>query len=203
MEKQRKLAASDRKKIVIRSAIEVFSESNYRVAKITDIAKRSGITDPMIYKFFASKAELFQEILKITSRKTIENFLSKDFFTEEKLQTKAQYRKAIENSMWTYFSSMETYRRELKIYYQAISEVDDTDVRKVLIDTYQNYATFYQSVLKDGEAEDILDLDIDAETISWDMIGFIIHQSTLFLMDFYKEEDARKLLQSRVQTWIP
>ena len=125
MLKTKRLPAEKRKRVILRAAIDVFSQSNYRVAKISDIAARAGVTDPMIYKFYQSKSDLFQEILNITSSKTLSDFFHRNFYNG-KLSEKIDYKLAIERSLWSYFSSMEKYRRELKIYYQAISEVDNT-----------------------------------------------------------------------------
>lgn len=203
MIKQKKLPAEKRKRVILRAAIEVFSESNYRVARISDIASRAGITDPMIYKFYKSKSELFQEILQITSNKTRQDFLKKDFFENEKLKSKKDFRMALKNSLWSYFSSMERYRKELKIYFQAISEVDEPEIQKVLRDSYKSYASLYQSILQQGKDQGTLALGMETQTIAWDIVGFTIHQSTLFVMGFYSDIDAQILLNRRIQEWIP
>ncbi|NWQ41873.1 TetR/AcrR family transcriptional regulator [Bacillus sp. EB106-08-02-XG196] len=203
MLKPKRMPAEKRKRVIIRAAIEVFSESNYRVAKISEIATRAGVTDPMIYKFFKSKSVLFQEILKKTSSKTLKEFLEQDFFYMEKIVCKEDFRLAVEKSLFSYFASMEKYRKEIKIYFQALSEVDEPDVEKVLKDSYQNYASLYESMLQKGAEANIIQLEMSAKAIAWDIIGFTIHQSTLFLMGFYVEEDAKKLLHQRITMWIP
>ena len=203
MLKPKRLPAEERKRVIIRAAIEVFSESNYRVAKISDIATRAGVTDPMIYKFFKSKSILFQEILIKTSSKTLKDFLEQDFFCIENITSKEDFRLAIEKSLFSYFSSMEKYRKEIKIYFQAISEVDEPDIEKVLKDSYQNYASLYESILQKGTEDNIIQLDMSPKTIAWDIIGFMIQQSTLFLMGFHVEEDTKRLLYQRVTMWIP
>ncbi|MEK4228181.1 TetR/AcrR family transcriptional regulator [Solibacillus sp. FSL H8-0538] len=200
---EKRIPAEKRKRMIIRAAIDVFSESNYRVAKVSDIAERAGITDPMIYKFFKSKSELFQEILITTSEQTIVKFFTREFFQPENLQTKDDYIVTIEKSLWAYFNNMEQFQKELKVYYQAISEVDESDVRKVLRDSYQNYASIYESILQKGTDDGLLHLTMDVRTIAWDIVGFTIQQSTLFIIGFYDVQDMQTLLRKRIQTWIP
>ena len=99
MLKQRRLPAEERKRVILRAAIDVFSESNYRVAKVSEIAARAGVTDPMIYKFFSSKKELFVEVLTITNRKTLEKFGIQNFLMEKRLDDVEHIRVSLEYSL--------------------------------------------------------------------------------------------------------
>ena len=73
----------------------------------------------------------------------------------------------------------------------------------MLRDSYKNYARFYENALQKGLDEKIFNLEMSAKTIAWDIIGFTIHQSSLFVMGFYVEEDAKKLLKRHLEIWIP
>jgi len=46
------------------SASEVFAERGYRGGSIAEIARRSGVTPPVVYDHFASKAALFRQLLE-------------------------------------------------------------------------------------------------------------------------------------------
>ncbi|SFD90153.1 DNA-binding transcriptional regulator, AcrR family [Lentibacillus persicus] len=202
MDSRKRLPAKQRRRILIHAAIDVFSESNFQVAKVADIASRAGISEPMVYKFFNSKKELFLEILDSTSHKTLQNFLAFNREGFEQAASKEELIRLLEESLMTYFDSMETYRKEIKIYFQAISEIDDPDVQEVLKSAYERYADFYDSVLQRAQAKNLIGSALDTKAIAWDIVGFTIHQSTLFIMGYYDKENLKAFLSRRLQTWL-
>jgi AcrR family transcriptional regulator len=203
MQKPKRLPAEKRKRVILRAAIDVFSESNYRVAKTSDIAERAGVTEPMIYKFFDSKKELFLEILKITSEKTLQNYLSNELFDPTNIHNKDDTRNAIEKSVLTYLFSLEKYRKEVKIYYQAISEIDDDDIKSIIKNAYKKYALLYENMLKSTVDKGLLANTTNIRAVAWDIVGFSMYQSTLFVMGNYDERDAKELLKGKLYFWIP
>lgn len=202
MSKQKRLPADKRKRVILRAAIDVFSESNYRVAKVSDIAARAGVTDPMIYKFFDSKKSLFLEILMITNRKSIELFGIQNFITEDSFDNVKNLRLAFKKFLLMYFASMEKYRKELKVFYQAISEIDDPDIQRVIRGTYENIVDIMVPVLQKGIDKGLLSGRLEPEMIAWDIIGFTIQQNALFLAGLYNVRNADRLLTERMNSWF-
>src|SRR6516225_9240333 len=56
---RRRLPAAERRETILRAAAEVFAESGYRAGKVSDVATRVGVTEPVIFQNFGSKAALF------------------------------------------------------------------------------------------------------------------------------------------------
>jgi AcrR family transcriptional regulator len=54
-----RLPAAQRRETILRAAAEVFAESGYRAGKVSDVATRVGVTEPVIFQNFGSKAALF------------------------------------------------------------------------------------------------------------------------------------------------
>ena len=63
---RRRLAAGARREVIERAALEVFAERGYYGASIDEIARRSGVTAPVIYDHFASKLDLHRRLLERT-----------------------------------------------------------------------------------------------------------------------------------------
>ena len=97
---------------------------------------------------------------------------------------------------------MEKYRKELKVFYQAISEIDDPDIQKVIRGTYKGLANSMQPIFQHATEIGILSGHLDAKTIAWDIVGFTIQQNALFHADLYNEEHATALLKERIKSWI-
>jgi AcrR family transcriptional regulator len=60
----KRLPAQQRREVIERAATEVFAERGYGGASIDEIARRSGVSAPVVYDHFASKADLHRRLLE-------------------------------------------------------------------------------------------------------------------------------------------
>ncbi|MGI8448166.1 MAG: TetR/AcrR family transcriptional regulator [Streptosporangiaceae bacterium] len=58
-----RLTADQRRESILKAATEVFAEVGYRAGKVSDVAARVGVTEPVIFQNFGSKAALFAAVL--------------------------------------------------------------------------------------------------------------------------------------------
>jgi AcrR family transcriptional regulator len=58
------MSAAARREVIERAAAELFAEHGYRGASIDEIARRSGVTPPVLYDHFASKSDLYRRLLE-------------------------------------------------------------------------------------------------------------------------------------------
>jgi AcrR family transcriptional regulator len=58
-----RLPAAERRETILRAAAEVFAESGYRAAKVSDVAARVGVSEPVIFQNFGSKSALFAAVI--------------------------------------------------------------------------------------------------------------------------------------------
>jgi AcrR family transcriptional regulator len=54
-----RLAAPDRRAALVDAGLAVFSARSYRGATTAEIARKAGVTEPVLYRHFASKRDLF------------------------------------------------------------------------------------------------------------------------------------------------
>ncbi len=59
-----RLPAAQRRETILRAATEVFAEAGYRAGKVSDVAARVGVTEPVIFQNFGSKAALFAAVVE-------------------------------------------------------------------------------------------------------------------------------------------
>ena len=62
--KRTRLPAAERRETILRAAAEVFAQAGYRAGKVSDVAARVGVTEPVIFQNFGSKAALFAAVLE-------------------------------------------------------------------------------------------------------------------------------------------
>jgi AcrR family transcriptional regulator len=58
-----RLTAGQRRESILDAATEVFAAAGYRAAKVSDVAARIGVTEPVIFQNFGSKAALYTAVL--------------------------------------------------------------------------------------------------------------------------------------------
>lgn len=61
---RRRLSAATRRELIEASAGEVFAERGFRGGSIAEIAQRAGVSAPVVYDHFPSKAELYRHLLE-------------------------------------------------------------------------------------------------------------------------------------------
>ena len=71
-----------RREVIERAATEVFAGRGYHSASIDEIARRSGVSPPVVYDHFASKRELHRRLLERTRDELLEMWREHLFSTE-------------------------------------------------------------------------------------------------------------------------
>jgi AcrR family transcriptional regulator len=69
---RKRLSAAARRELIETAATEVFAERGYRGASIDEIARRSGVSPPVVYDHFSSKEDLHRRLLERTRDELLE-----------------------------------------------------------------------------------------------------------------------------------
>jgi AcrR family transcriptional regulator len=72
LSKRRRLSAPERREIIERAAAGLFAERGYHGASIDEIARRSGVSPPVVYDHFDSKLDLYKRLLERTRDELLE-----------------------------------------------------------------------------------------------------------------------------------
>jgi AcrR family transcriptional regulator len=59
-----RLPAAERREALIDTALELFAEGSYRCVTTAEIARRAGVSEPILYRHFESKRDLFLACLE-------------------------------------------------------------------------------------------------------------------------------------------
>jgi AcrR family transcriptional regulator len=63
-EKRPRLPAAERRAAIVEAALRVFGERSYGAATTAEIARAAGVTEPVLYRHFASKRDLYLACLE-------------------------------------------------------------------------------------------------------------------------------------------
>lgn len=69
---RRRLSAAERRERILAGASELFGRDGYARVSMTEIAAAAGITNPVVYDHFASKRDLYAELLERQSLRLLE-----------------------------------------------------------------------------------------------------------------------------------
>ena len=63
-EKRKRLTAEERRERILEAALELFAEQGYAASTTRELARRAGITEPVIYLHFESKETVLREVFQ-------------------------------------------------------------------------------------------------------------------------------------------
>ena len=107
-----RLPAAERREQLLHTAVSVFAEHGYHATSMNEVAEAAGVTKPVLYQHFASKRELFIELLTEIGAE-LQETISKA--TAEA----AGPRQQIENGFRAYFGFASEHTDSFKVLFGA------------------------------------------------------------------------------------
>jgi AcrR family transcriptional regulator len=188
MPRARRLPASDRRRQLIESAREVFASQPYAKVGTADLAKAAGVSEPALYRYFSSKKELFLATLHSTAPRLLDLWQSIAYDVDDPLET-----------LWSvgvhYYDHLQSHSGNMKLQFQAVSEVDDPEIREALHDNFAAFVDFVADTLDEGKRRGVVRRDIDSRLIAWQFLGIGLTLDLMHLLGFASELDRSKMEQ--------
>jgi len=158
----RRLTAGERRQAVLDNACRVFSRSSYRGATTAEIAREAGISEPILYRHFGSKRDLYLACLDEAWR-----------------SFRADSERAIEQDPDRCLGAIaDAYMRSGKrlrvvdLWIQALTEAgEDKVIAAALRRQIREVRDFFAEVIRDGQRRGVLHPDRDADAEAWIFIA--------------------------------
>ena len=181
---KKRLPAAERRKQILKCAVNVISQSNYQSTRVADIAAEAGISEAAVYKHFPSKNSIYIEILTHMSNRILA-------FWQEEIDKEPDPYKALRNMGLTYFRRMSSHPAELKVQFQAIAEVGNPEIAERLHQDHQNYMDLIKKVIRKGIREGTFKKTADADVLGWLFDGVGILMNVMNILSFEGEFDEK------------
>jgi AcrR family transcriptional regulator len=158
-EAPRRLPATERRQAIVRAALRVFSAKSYAAATTAEIAREAGVSEPVLYRHFASKRYLWLACLDAAweeTRATLEAKIA--LFTDGSAPSGRQspWRRATMPNLWL----------------QGLAEAgDDPVVRQAIRRHMREVHDVVAEALRTGQARGVVPADRDADAEAWVFIG--------------------------------
>jgi TetR/AcrR family transcriptional regulator len=156
-----RLAAAERRADLLRVACRVFSEGSYRGVTTAEIAREAGVTEPILYRHFASKQELYLACIEeawAAVRESWERVLAEDADPRNWLP-----------AMGDAFLRLEESKVLLgSLWVQALTEASENDgIREHLRSHLREVHDFLQAVVERCQEAGAVAPDRDAAAEAW------------------------------------
>jgi AcrR family transcriptional regulator len=190
-----RLPAAERRQALIEAALRVFSTGSYSGATTADIAREACVSEPILYRHFASKRDLYLACLDATWERFRQGFDAKIAELGE------------ENAVAAVGISLIGMRAHKvlppNLWVQAITEAgEDPEIRRYLRRHIRELHDFIQSALERGQAAGGVPKERDAEAEAWIFIaGALLLSVADRLGGLIDQDDLMRIARAR-HTWL-
>ncbi len=190
-----RLPAKERKAAVLDCACGIFSTGSYRGTTTADIAREAGVTEPVLYRHFASKRALYLAVLE-----------------ESWQRLRALWESAVENErdpkLWVgamgraYFAANDPKVMCADLWMQALTEAaDDAEIRKFLRKQMREVHDYVREVIVRSQAADGVFPDRDPSAEAWIFISIGLLGTVGRRVGSLLEDDFEAIVASR-RKWM-
>ncbi len=160
-----RMPAAERRQALIDTAIKVFSEGSYHGTTTAEIARAAGISEPILYRHFASKRELYLAALDHVWGNARASW-------EHALATTDDVRGALEAMGRAHVTVRDCKFQMAELWVQALGEAaEDPELRKHVRRQMREVHDFIAAVITRGQEEGVLQPERNADVEAWSFLA--------------------------------
>jgi len=190
-----RLPAAERREALIETAIRVFSDGSYRGTTTAEIARAAGISEPILYRHFASKRDLYLAALDHVWGDMRASW-------EHALESTDNVREALETMGRGHVTVRDCKFQMAELWVQALGEAaEDPELRKHLRRHMREVHDFMADVIRRGQAEGVLHAERDADAEAWTFIAGGVLGMVGRRIGLLDEQEVKSIRQARLD-WL-
>lgn len=190
-----RLTAEERRAAVLDCACAIFSKGSYRGTTTAEIARSAGVTEPILYRHFASKRDLYLACLD-NAWEECRGMWDAAIAAEP---DPALWVSAIGNA---YLQAKDKRALVANLWIQALTEAsDDAEIRRYLKRHMSDVHKFVAEVIRRSQAVSGIPQDRDAEAEAWIFISIGLLATVSKRLSGMLDDDFAGILASR-RRWV-
>jgi AcrR family transcriptional regulator len=167
-----RMKAEQRRQQLLESAARCFANYGYRGTTTAKIAGEAGVSEPIIYRHFKNKHELFIALIEKIADDVFQNWQ----------EATAHMDNPLEKLKILLYRNPATHDPKTSSVYQllfhASIEVSEPEIQRAIQNHYERYVRSLASVMAEAQAAGQIRCDVPAEWLAWQ----IIHAAVGFAM---------------------
>ena len=191
-----RLSGPERRAAVVETACRIFAKGSYHGSTTAQIARETGVTEPVLYRHFASKRELYLACLDTVWERV--RLLWEKAIDRER--DPANWIKAIGKA---YLEARASARIVLvDLWIQALTEAaDDPEIRRALRGQVREVHEFVAGVIRRAQAEGGILPERDADAEAWIFISLGLLSTIDHRLGNLVGEEFENIIASR-RAWM-
>lgn len=171
----KRLPADQRREQLLDRAAELFARHGYARATTAELAKAAGVTEPIIYRHFKSKRDLFISLIERTGRETLDVW-ERDL--RDATDPADRLRRLLGDNPMVSDRGRTTYR----VFLQAITEVDDEEIHRAIDAHIRRLHQFLVEEIARAQETRRVTQRFSAELVAWLLIDIGLGYGVLSAM---------------------
>lgn len=158
-----RLPAQQRRSQLLDHAGVLFAKVGYARTTTAELAKAAGVTEPIIYRHFASKRDLFVDLIDRTAQRTLETWESHLAGAKEPAE---RLRRLLGDNPMTNSQEAAAYR----VFLQAITEIDDDKIHKAVVSHITGLHAFLKKEIDRAQDDRKVIKTFSSDLVAWMLI---------------------------------
>lgn len=190
-----RLPAAERRAAVVDAALRVFGAGTYSGATTAEIAREAGVTEPILYRHFKSKQELFVAIVRDVSDTTMKGWEAMIAAMSDPAEKIRRVAEAIPEHI-------KKHDDAYHVLHGALSVSRDKKVVAVMKEHYRQIEEFFAKLISDGQKAGVFARSVDPKAAAWQLIcagiGYAMISLNLGQID---KEMTRRMIEAILRGW--
>lgn len=191
-----RLPAEARRAALVDAGLRAFAEGSYAGATTAEIAREAGVSEPILYRHFAGKRELYFACLEeawARLRTSIEEVVAQE---EDPREWPVAAAKAVRQLR-------DRRTLPLHIWIQALGKAgDDPEIRRYLRRHIAEVHAFFADLIRKAQAAGGVPADRDPEAEAWVNLGIGLLRSVHMRLGGPLDEDDFQAIAASRRAWL-
>lgn len=190
-----RLAAAERRLALVETALRVFTEGSYRGTTTAEIARAAGVSEPILYRHFASKRHLYIAALDHVWENARGTW-------ESKLLGASDVSEGLDELGRGHLSVRDCKFQLAELWAQALSEAEEDPELKIHLREHMRAVhDFLADVIRRGQAEGSLNPSRDPDAEAWIFLSGGILGMIGRRVGLLDDKDMKAIRAARVE-WL-
>lgn len=159
----RRLKAPQRREQLIEVATKLFAKYGYEATTTFKIAESAGVTEPILYRHFETKQEMFVAIVRSVSELTMASW-------REIIQGQTDPAEQIRRIAEAFPGHIRQFADAYHVLHGALATSRDKKVLAVMKEHYAQYEGFFVRIIQQGQDGGIFRPHLDPKSLAWQLI---------------------------------
>jgi AcrR family transcriptional regulator len=202
---RQRMKGIDRRRQIMKVAQRLFAQRGYSMTTTAAIASAAGVTEPILYRHFESKRDLFLQLLGIISQEVLARARQLASESDDPMEQLRGLMLGYPEMSQRFSEPFSMIDRSLASMGGARGRGDRSmpDVRPLLADHHREYEALISDIIRRGQAAGKFRRDLDPQVAAWVLINAAIGwrlsytlQADVFNRSHYIPQTVQMLLDS-------